>query len=114
MVENSISLDGLIMNAVETDPNGVIGVDTIFNFHQAGNNVHCDYAGGKVLHGYLVGVVNEKKLKFRYCQLESDGSLNGGASNCELIDTNGLTQIVEYFEWESRPGKGKNVIQEMK
>ena len=110
-----ISLDGLRMNAVETDPNGVIGVETIFKFRQTGSRVYAEYAGGKIDQGYLVGVVDGAAFEFRYCQLEVDGSLNGGVSQCELArGEDSLIQIIEHFEWESRPGKGRNVFQELK
>lgn len=109
------NLDGLKMNAVETDPNGVIGVDTIFSFRQVGNSVSAHYSGGRVEQGYLVGLVNGAKLEFRYCQLESGGILNGGCSNCELeVGENSLVRIIENFEWESRDGCGRNVIQELR
>ena len=110
-----INLDGMIMNAVETDENGVIGVDTIFKFKQRGESVSAEYAGGKIRQGYLVGINSGPTLVFRYCQLETDGTLNGGESKCRLeMGDNGLVRIVEKFEWESRPGDGKNIIQELK
>ena len=114
MNSTDINLNDLTMNAVETDANGVIGVDTLFHFHQTGQQVHAEYRGGKIEHGYLVGINQGKTLKFRYCQLESDGTLNGGASDCELnLSDDALVQIIEHFEWESRPGNGRNVIQEI-
>ncbi len=107
------NLDGLLMNAVETDPNGVIGVDTIFRFRQSEAFVHAEYSGGKIHQGYLVGIISGSKFQFRYCQLELDGTLNGGESNCELERVDDLIRIVEHFEWESRPGGGRNVIQQL-
>ncbi len=103
------------MNAVETDENGVIGKETIFHFHQTGSHVHAEYRGGKIEHGFLVGINHGQSLEFRYCQLESDGTLNGGASTCELkINEASLVQIIENFEWESRLRGRRNVIQELK
>ena len=101
------------MKAVATDPNGVIGIDTYFHFRQDGQNVSAEYSGGRVNKGFLVGIVEGDRLRFRYCQLESDGSLNGGESNCELERKDGLLRIVEDFQWESREGGGQNVIQEI-
>ncbi|UCE59353.1 MAG: hypothetical protein JSU63_18165 [Phycisphaerales bacterium] len=110
-----ISLDGLKMNAVETDANGVIGVDTIFKFRQTGEYVSAEYAGGKIRQGYLVGLASDTKLVFSFCQLESDGTLNSGKSTCNLeIGNTGLVRIIENFEWASRQGGGKNVIQELR
>ena len=110
-----INLDGLRMNAVDTDDSGVSDADTLFEFHQEGANVWATYAGGSVARGYLVGIVRGAELEFRYCQMEADGALDGGHSNCVLKrNRDGLVQIVEFFEWASRPGSGTNVIQELR
>ena len=111
--DTKIDLNGMSMNAVETDENGVIGVDTIFNFKQSSGYVTAEYAGGKIRQGYLVGINSGTTLTFKYCQLETDGTLNGGESTCRLeYGDNGLLRIVENFEWASRPGGGRNIIQE--
>ena len=106
-------LDGLRMHAVQTAKTGVINKDTIFEFTQVGDRVWADYSGGKVERGYLVGVVSGNKLNFRYCQMSIDGDLEGGESNCDLEVKDGLVRIIEHFNWESRPGGGTNVIQEL-
>jgi hypothetical protein len=108
------SLDGLSMNAVETDANGVINVDTTFTFHQSDETVRAEYAGGQVVQGYLVGLMQGPQLTFRYCQLERSGALNGGMSICDLRRSDdGKIQIIEHFEWASRDGGGRNVLQEL-
>ena len=108
-------LDGIKMNAVETDENGVIGRETIFTFAQKDNFVKADYSGGKIIQGYLVGILTEESFTFRYCQLEEGGCLNGGISNCTVrTSESSLLQIIEEFQWESREGGGKNVLQEIK
>ena len=112
-MNEQFNLDGLVMNAVETDPNGVIGIDTFFHFRQEGQYVNAEYSGGRVNKGYLVGIVKGDGLRFRYCQLESDASLNGGESKCDLERKDGLIRIVEHFQWESREGGGQNVLQEI-
>lgn len=109
-----ISLNGLTMNAVETDPNGVIDERTIFKFKQHGEEVYAEYAGGNIVKGYLVGNYRSSCLEFRYCQLEIGGVLNGGSSKCEVrLNEQSMVQIIENFEWESRQGGGRNVIQEL-
>ncbi len=115
MIERVISLDGLTMNAVATDENGVIGVDTIFKFRQAGECVSAEYAGGRIRQGYLVGLNSHTKLVFRFCQLESDGAIKGGESTAILkLGNTGLVRLIENFESASRPGGGKNIIQELR
>jgi hypothetical protein len=110
----NISLDGLKMHAVETDPNGVIGIDTIFTFYQSGSKVTAEYSGGQIEQGYLVGIVEDLELCFCYCQLEKSGNLNSGHSTCELsLSADSLIQIIEHFQWQSKPGGGRNIIQEL-
>lgn len=107
-----IQLDGLQMNAVQTAPSGVIDARTVFDFHQTEDRVHATYTGGRVERGYLVGLVREERFEFHYCQLHTDGSADGGHSQCELRrSAEGRVQIVEHFEWGG--GKGTNVIEEL-
>lgn len=114
MSQKAINLHGLIMNAVETDPCGVISSETIFEFEQIDTFVTAQYKGGKIRQGYLVGNLSVNKLDFRYCQIQVDGTLDSGSSQCDVLLSDGLVQINEYFSWESREGQGRNVIQEMR
>lgn len=109
-----INLNGLRMNAVQTAVNGVVNIDTIFEFKQDENRVTASYSGGKVIQGFLTGLISGDTFEFRYCQLEEGDVLNGGHSNCEVKrSSENLIQILEYFEWESQSGKGLNIIQEL-
>lgn len=114
MSQKAISLHGLVMNAVETDPCGVISFETIFEFEQVDTFVTAQYKGGKIRQGYLVGNLLANKLEFRYCQIQVDGTLDGGSSKCDVLMSGGLVQIIEHFSWESKEGQGRNVIQEMR
>ncbi len=106
-------LDGLRMNVVETAPNGVVGADTIFQFHQTGNDVWAEYSGGGVVRGYLVGRMDGHSLEFRYCQLERGGTVAGGHSRCEVENSEGTIRLVEHFQWASREGGGTNVFRQL-
>lgn len=111
----SINLDKVKMIVVQTANNGVVNKDTIFTFTQDSNIVHGEYAGGRISKGFLVGQNNNNMLHFSYCQLQTDGTLDNGLSTCELsIDMTGKIQLVEHFEWKSRPGEqGVNIFQEI-
>lgn len=113
MEDESWRLDGLRMNAVHTDGNGVIDERTIFCFSQTGSRVKAEYQGGEIDQGYLIGVVQGATLEFRYCQIDRQGQLDGGHSHCELRRSGGLVEIVEHFDWGSRPGGGTNVIRQL-
>lgn len=108
-----IRLDGLAMHAVQTAPNGVVNAETVFRFRQEGDRVHATYAGGRVEHGALVGVVDGDRLAFTYCQRHTDGTLGHGRSDCTLRrGAQGLVQIVERFAWGD--GEGTNVLEELR
>ena len=109
-----VNLDGIRMRAEKTAANGVINKKTIFHFHQKENCVWAEYAGGRVARGYLVGLLSDDKLEFRYCQMDSDGKLDGGVSVCDVeLDPSHRIRLIEHFEWESRAGSGTNVIQQI-
>ena len=113
--DDSISLDQIFMNVVQTAPNGVVNQDTFFHFAQNGEWVTATYAGGRIRSGYLVGrIVEGNQLIFSYCQAQLDGRLDNGASQCEIArNQEGRVVLIEYFEWASRPGEyGTNVLQE--
>jgi hypothetical protein len=113
-VDPAFDLDGLQMNAVQTAAHGVINRDTLFRFTQARDVVSASYAGGRIVRGFLVGVIQDANLTFHYCQLETGGTLNSGQSRCELQRTvNGVVQILEHFTWASGAGAGLNIIQEI-
>lgn len=112
---DDFDLDGLRMNATTTAENGVIGVDTIFRFAQAGGVATASYAGGGILAGHLIGLVRGAMLEFRYVQLERGNVLSGGHSRCQLERApDGRVRILEHFEWASREGTGTNVIEELR
>lgn len=111
---SELSLDGCRMHVVETASNGVVNADTYFDFHQGGDRAWAEYAGGGIERGYLVGVVRGSDFEFRYCQIQTDGVIDGGQSRCELRRSDaGKLQIVEHFEWGSREGGGTNVFEEV-
>ncbi len=114
-VDPGFNLDGRRMNAVQTAANGVINRDTIFRFTQEDSAVWASYAGGRIVRGFLVGVAQDAKLTFHYCQSETGGTLNSGHSNCELQHTaDGLLEIIEHFQWASGAGTGLNIIREIR
>ena len=112
---NKISLNNIIMNVVHTDGIGVVNTDTYFHFKQEENIITANYSGGGITKGFLVGKLDNEKFEFRYAQLQTDGKLDGGYSDCEVkILEDGRVQIIEHFQWESREGTGTNIFEEIK
>lgn len=111
----AFSFEGVRMHVTQTDPNGVVNADTYFDFSQHEDVVEARYAGGGVQVGYLVGVLNDHTLTFRYAQLDQSGQLDGGASTGEVQRLpDGRLQLIEHFEWASRDGVGTNVFEEIR
>ena len=110
-----IVLDGVKMNVTQTAPNGVVNESTIFSFSQDDRFISATYTGGKIFKGYLVGTLDGDKLLFSYCQLQNDGKMDNGQSECELsIGESGKIRLTEHFEFASREdGQGVNVFQEL-
>src|SRR5690242_6535720 len=110
-----MNLDKVKMNVVKTARNGVVNNLTIFTFFQTGNIVSAEYSGGQIMKGYLVGSITDDKLSFSYCQLQTDGKMVYGRSNCDIVaGENGKIQLIEHFQWGSRNDEmGTNVFQEL-
>jgi hypothetical protein len=112
-----LSLDKVKMNVVKTAQTGVVNHETIFHFSQDGDRVFAEYQGGKIQRGFLVGKLTaDNRLAFTYCQMQKDGKLDNGVSDCELAkNEDGKLVLIERFEWKSRPGEfGTNIFQEMR
>jgi hypothetical protein len=110
------SLDKVKMNVIKTAETGVVNHETIFYFSQDGDQVSAEYQGGKIQLGFLVGKLTaDDRLVFTYCQLQKDGKLDNGISDCELFkNEDGKFILMERFEWKSRPGEfGTNIFQEI-
>lgn len=107
-------LNGVLMRVVVTAPNGVVGRDTLFVFAQRGAVVEARYSGGRIAAGSLVGLLTGADFSFRYCQVTHDGAIDGGASTgrFECLD-DGRLRMTETFNWESRPGQGVNVFEQI-
>ena len=107
-------LDGLRMHVSSTADHGVVGSDTVLEFHQRGATVWAEYCGGEVTVGFLAGTLRGTKLEFRYTQVERSGEVHGGLSHGELERLpNGRIRIHEHFQWASRDESGTNIFDEI-
>ncbi|MGZ3767278.1 MAG: hypothetical protein ACXVA2_21625 [Mucilaginibacter sp.] len=108
-------LENVRMNVIQTASNGVVNELTIFTFSQNGSFVSATYSGGPIFKGFLVGAIHNDKLSFSYCQIETDGKIDNGHSECEItIGENGKIRLVENFQWTSRIDEaGVNIFQEL-
>jgi hypothetical protein len=110
-----IVLDNVKMNVVQTAPNGVVNELTIFTFSQNDNFISATYTGGRIFKGYLVGTIDRNKLLFSYCQLQTDGRMDNGQSECDItIGEDGKIKLIEHFKFTSKNNEaGINVFREL-
>ena len=110
-----MNLDNVRMNVVKTAENGVVNDLTIFTFSQTDNFVSAVYSGGQILKGYLVGTIDNNKLVFSYCQIQINGKIDNGQSECDIFKgENNKIKLVEHFKWASREDEaGVNIFQEL-
>lgn len=107
-------LNGRILRVAATAPGGVVSSETRLHLQQRGSRVLGRYAGGTIGRGYLVGRVTGSRLSFRYAQREADGHIHGGHSSCDLhLLPDGRLRLTEHFTWETRPGTGMNLFDEI-
>ncbi|UNI17051.1 hypothetical protein JDV02_003431 [Purpureocillium takamizusanense] len=57
----SISYDGKTFRSTSNTANGEVGAETTFHYHQDGDIVWAEYAGGSVVRGSLVAVVVRRR-----------------------------------------------------
>lgn len=109
-----MNLNNVKMNVIETAGNGIVNELTIFTFSQTDNFISATYSGGQILKGYLVGILNQNKLSFSYCQLQTNGKMDNGQSECDILIENEKIRLIEHFTWASRNGEtGINIFQEL-
>ncbi|SFA76341.1 n-acetylglutamate synthase [Algoriphagus aquimarinus] len=102
--------------AVQNTENGETSAETVFHYHQEGTIITAAYAGGKIVKGQLIGLVDEAgNINMRYHQVNSSGELMTGIchSKPEILD-NGKIRLHETWEWTSGDrSRGESVIEEI-
>lgn len=102
--------------AVSSTQNGEVSGDTLFEYKQEGNVLTASYAGGQVIKGHLIGLVdNNGVIKMSYHQVNLEGCLRTGVcvSKPEVLD-NGKLILHESWEWTSgNKSKGKSILEEV-
>lgn len=110
------SLEGRGFVDVSAERVGDVGEGTRFEYHEEGDGtVWARYAGGAVRLGFLVGTRSGDELAFRYSHVTSAGETASGhcASTIEVLD-DGRLRLHETWEWDSRPGAGTSVLEEVR
>ena len=111
-----INYNDKLFRAVSNTPNGETSTDTVFHYKQDYNIVTAEYAGGKILKGQLIGLVDAAgNLEFCYQQINDKEEIMTGTcvSTPELL-SNGKIKLHEKWKWTSGDlSAGESVIEEI-
>lgn len=96
-----LNYDGRVFQARSNSSNGEVSAATLFHYHQCGDRLWAEYAGGQIISGHLQGVVREDgSLLFLYHHQNQQGELCAG--RCEStpsFDASGRLQLDERWQW---------------
>jgi len=107
------SLDGRRFAAV-ANVGGEIGADTVFEYQERDGEIWATYRGGAVRRGFLVGTRAGDALDIRYVQLNGGGETSSGYCRSTIhMLPDGRLRLDEKWQWESRPGGGTSVVEEV-
>ncbi|GAA4402487.1 hypothetical protein GCM10023187_17610 [Nibrella viscosa] len=108
--------DGKVFRSVINTDNGEVGAETLFYYHQQGNVVWAEYAGGAIVKGFLIATVQaDNSLDMRYQHVNRPGELMTG--RCHSIPEylpDGRLRLHERWQWTSGDGSsGESVVEEV-
>ena len=108
--------DKKIFRSVTNTNNGEVSSETQFHYHQQGQIVWAEYAGGPIVKGLLIATVqNDDSLEMRYQHVNTEGELMTGRchSTPERLP-DGRIQLLERWQWTSGDhSSGESLIEEV-
>jgi len=110
-----INYNGRTFCSAAAETAGADGAGPVGHYHQAGNVVWAEFAGGKVVRGTLVGSCDhDGVLELAYSQLLHTGEVIAG--RCRSVPdvlTDGRIRLHEHWQrFGADPGTGVSVIEE--
>ena len=112
----NISYDGRIFKPISNSSTGEVGDETLFHYHQNGDNVWAEYSGGQIRFGTLIAkVLDDGSLDMRYQHVNTNGELMTGicVSTPEPLP-DGRLRLHEKWQWTSGDlSSGESVIEEI-
>jgi hypothetical protein len=101
---------------ISNTENGETSEETFFHYKQTSNILTCEYSGGKIIKGHLIGLVDDTgNIDMRYHQINSKGQIMTGIckSRPELLH-NGKIRLHENWQWTSGDNSsGYSIIEEV-
>lgn len=113
---NRINYDNKTFASVQNSETGEVSSETRFQYHQRGDLVWAEYAGGAVRFGSLIAkVTDDDCLEMRYQHLNANGALMTGEclSTPEIL-ADGRIRLYEKWQWTSGDcSSGESIIEEI-
>lgn len=96
-----MNYDGRIFEGRKNSSNGQVSQATRFTYHQRGERVWADYAGGQIVRGHLQGkVYSDGRLEFLYHHESVAGELMAGTCvSRPHYDDAGRLVLQERWRW---------------
>lgn len=113
---SAINYNGRIFRSASNSAEGEVDARTIFRYHQQGDMVWAEYAGGKIRFGQIIGVVlPDEKLELRYQHINENGELMTGIclSTPEVLQ-DGRLRLHEAWQWTCGDrASGESIVEEI-
>lgn len=96
--------------------NSALTSETIFEYHQEDNIITCNYKGGDIIKGHLIGLVDKTgNIDMRYHQANKKGELmTGTCASVPEIMANGKIRLHETWQWTSGDkSSGTSILEEL-
>lgn len=101
---------------ISNSENGETSEQTIFHYKQNGNILTCEYSGGRIMKGQLIGLIDDNgNIDMRYHQINNNRQIMTGIckSKPEILQ-NGKIRLHEDWQWTSGDNSsGHSIIEEI-
>ena len=102
---------------VSNSANGEVSPEVVFHYIQSGRIVTCGYAGGRIVSGQLIALVDDEGcLDMRYHEVNDRGELmTGWCRSTPEVLPDGRIRLHEEWRWTSGDGSsGSSVLEEVR
>ena len=100
---------------IQNTENGETSNETIFEYKQHENILTCEYTGGQIIKGQLIGLVDKQgNIEMHYHQINIKGEfMTGVCTSKPKILENGKIRLYETWKWTSGDkSSGSSILEE--